>query len=101
MGRSTDLGATDAPGTAGAWGGGNILLPRSHYVRSHAVAIASLALLTFPAGAQARDTTVHDKTFLTRRDLLVSGLGLGATALVTVFDHDIARASQEPRWQDS
>jgi membrane-associated phospholipid phosphatase len=70
-------------------------------VRSYAVALASLALLASTGRAQVRDTTFHDKTFLTRRDLLVSGLALGATALVSIYDGDIARASQQPRWQDS
>jgi membrane-associated phospholipid phosphatase len=69
-------------------------------VRSYAV-VATLALFAATSGAQVRDTSFHDKTFLTRRDLLVSVLALGATGLVSVYDDDIARASQEPRWQDS
>src|SRR3981189_2662406 len=75
--------------------------PGAIFVRSSAAAVASLALLAATAGAQLRDTTFHDKTFLTRRDLLVSGLALGATALVSIFDGDIARGSQQPNWKDS
>jgi membrane-associated phospholipid phosphatase len=70
-------------------------------VRHFCVAVASLALVASSAGAQMRDTTRHDKTFLTRRDLLISGIGLAATGLVSIYDDDIALASQQPRWQDS
>jgi membrane-associated phospholipid phosphatase len=81
----------------------SLLLNRSHFVRpcSFAAAAASFALLATTAGAQAIDTTTHDKTFLTRRDLLVSGLAVGATALLSIYDDDIAKASQQARWQDS
>jgi hypothetical protein len=70
-------------------------------VRSFPVAVVSLALLATAAGAQVRDTTHRDKTFLTRRDLVWSGLALGATGLLSIYDDDIARASQQSRWQDS
>jgi membrane-associated phospholipid phosphatase len=70
-------------------------------VRPFRVVVASLALLANIAGAQRADTAHHDKTFLTRRDLLLSGLALGATGLLSIYDDDIARASQQPRWQDS
>jgi membrane-associated phospholipid phosphatase len=64
------------------------------------VAVASLALLATTAAAQAADTARHDKTFLTRRDLVLSGLALGATGLVSIYDDDVASASQQPKWQD-
>jgi membrane-associated phospholipid phosphatase len=70
-------------------------------VRPFCVVVASLALLVNTAGAQAADTTRHDKTFLTRRDLLLAGLAVGATGVLSIYDDDIARASQTPRWQDS
>jgi membrane-associated phospholipid phosphatase len=63
-------------------------------VRSFRVAVASLALLANVADAQIADTARGDKTFLTKRDLLWTGLAVGATGLVSIFDDDIARASQ-------
>jgi membrane-associated phospholipid phosphatase len=68
-------------------------------VRPFCVVVASLALLVNTAGAQAADTSRHDKTFLTRRDLLLAGLAVGATGVLSIYDDDIARASQTPRWQ--
>jgi membrane-associated phospholipid phosphatase len=58
-----------------------------------------IALVANVAGAQASDTTHRDKTFLTRRDLAMSGVALGATALLSIYDKDIALASQQPRYQ--
>jgi membrane-associated phospholipid phosphatase len=58
-----------------------------------------LALVAELAGAQAPDTTRRDKTFLTRRDLVISGLALGATALLSRYDDDIALASQQARYK--
>jgi hypothetical protein len=64
------------------------------------VRVALLALvLPCAVGAQAGDTTTHDKTFLTRRDLGVGAVALGATALLSRWDTDIAKASQQPRYQ--
>src|SRR6476660_6055308 len=45
--------------------------------------------------AQARDSVEHDKTFLTRRDFLVLGVGAAATGVLSIFDDDIAIASQQ------
>ena len=48
------------------------------------------------ASAQETDTTSRgDKTFLTRRDLVTAGIALGASALVSIWDTDIAQASQK------
>jgi membrane-associated phospholipid phosphatase len=59
----------------------------------------ALLLIAQVAGAQGLDSTSRgDKTFLTRRDLLTAGLAIGATALVSVWDPDIAKASQEKRF---
>ncbi|HEX6599546.1 MAG TPA: phosphatase PAP2 family protein [Gemmatimonadaceae bacterium] len=71
---------------------------------------ASIALVLFPALALAQavptgtsslrdDTTQHDKTFLTRRDFIVLGVGAAATGVLSLFDDDIAVASQQGRWQ--
>lgn len=61
---------------------------------------ASLALVLVPALALAQaDSVVHDKTFLTRRDLVVLGVGAAATGVLSIFDDDIAVASQQSRWQ--
>jgi hypothetical protein len=68
-------------------------------VRSFSAAVVAVTLLSRAAAAQAPDTASHDKTFVTRADLLVSGVALGATALLSHWDTDIARASQGPRYQ--
>ena len=63
------------------------------------VAIALLASLhATESGAQRADST--SKTFFIRRDLLVSGIALGATGLLSIFDKDIARSSQRNRRND-
>lgn len=64
--------------------------------------LVALLLAAQPLGAQSADTTSRgDKTFLTKRDLAISGLALGASALLSVWDPDIALASREARYQDS
>jgi membrane-associated phospholipid phosphatase len=70
-------------------------------VRSPVAFVISLALVTNVAGAQARDTVTHDKTFLTRKDLLITGAAVGATALISVFDDDVAKSSQGTRFNSS
>jgi membrane-associated phospholipid phosphatase len=68
-------------------------------VRPIATVAVLLAFVSGPAAAQARDTARVDKTFLTRRDLLISGVALGATALLSRYDDDIALASRQSRYQ--
>ncbi|HET9685102.1 MAG TPA: hypothetical protein VFP15_13440, partial [Gemmatimonadaceae bacterium] len=41
--------------------------------------------------AQTVDTTSHDKTFLTRRDFVVLGIGAAATGVLSIWDDDIAK----------
>ena len=61
-----------------------------------------LLLVAGSLGAQAPDSASRgDKTFLTRRDLVTGGIALGATALLSVWDVDIAKASQRGWYQDS
>lgn len=65
---------------------------------------ASLAFVLVPAlalGQQAPTGAAgqHDKTFLTRRDFLVLGVGAAATGVLSLFDDDIAVASQQHRFQ--
>ena len=59
----------------------------------------ALALLvaSHAAGAQSADSLVSrgDKTFLVRRDLAIGGIALGATALLSIWDDDIAIQSQK------
>jgi hypothetical protein len=55
-------------------------------------ALVLLALAARSASAQMTDTVTHDKTFLTRKDLGVSVVALGATALLSRWDTDIAKA---------
>jgi membrane-associated phospholipid phosphatase len=64
-------------------------------------AAALLALVAIPASAQMTDTVTHDKTFLTRKDLGISAVALGATALLSHWDTDIAKASQGSKYQGS
>jgi membrane-associated phospholipid phosphatase len=68
----------------------------------HAVRVVlCLLLLVPPLDAQSPDTTSRgDKTFLTKRDLAISGVAFGAAALLSVWDDDIALASQKPGWQE-
>ena len=66
----------------------------------HALRRALIALvLPVTMFAQAADTVQHDKTFLTRRDFLVLGAGAVATGVLSIFDDDIAIASQQHRFQ--
>jgi membrane-associated phospholipid phosphatase len=68
------------------------------------IAVALLVLAAPTTRAQMTDTVAHhDKTFLTRRDLALSGLALAGTALLSRWDTDIAKASQVPTstWQGS
>lgn len=61
----------------------------------------ALAAVVLPVTlfAQAPDSVVHDKTFLTRRDFWVLGAGMAATGVISLFDDDIAVASQQDRFQ--
>src|SRR5437764_6350334 len=75
-------------------------------IHVHVARFASLttllsALLAAQAvGAQSADTTSHgDKTFLTKRDLGIAGIALGTTALLSIWDPDIAKASQDSQYQ--
>jgi membrane-associated phospholipid phosphatase len=78
------------------------LTNRSSAVRYAAGLAVALFLAVHPVGAQSVDSTSRgDKTFLTRRDLVTSGIALGASALLSVWDDDIAKASQSARFQDS
>jgi hypothetical protein len=64
--------------------------------------VLSLVFVAGSASAQGTDTTSGgDKTFLTRRDLITGGIALGATALLSIWDTDIAQASQRGWYQDS
>ena len=69
-------------------------------MRSLGTVVVLLAFASQSVLGQAPDTTRHDKTFLTRRDLVISGLAVGATALLSRYDDDIAIASQQDRYKD-
>ena len=58
-------------------------------------------VLPVTALAQSVDTVTHDKTFLTRKDLLVLGAGAVATGVLSIWDDDIAKWSQQEQFQDS
>jgi membrane-associated phospholipid phosphatase len=64
----------------------------------------ALALLSFLAAAPAAaqiDSTRVDKTFFTRRDLVIGAIGVGAGALTAIFDERIANWMQSPSVQGS
>jgi membrane-associated phospholipid phosphatase len=72
------------------------------FVRHPARLVFALLFVGTPLGAQMSDTTSRgDKTFLTKRDLAISALALGTTALISVWDDDVAKASQESRYKTS
>ena len=67
-----------------------------HHVHILKKVCLSLLVATQAVGAQGTDSTSRgDKTFLTRRDLVTAGVALGATALLSRWDTDIAQASQK------
>ncbi|MDB4878616.1 MAG: phosphoesterase PA-phosphatase related protein [Gemmatimonadetes bacterium] len=70
-------------------------------MRALALAPFLLLLGVSSAAAQGPDTLRRDKTFLVRRDLAIAGMAFGAAGLLSRWDTDIARASQQPRYQDS
>jgi membrane-associated phospholipid phosphatase len=70
-------------------------------LRPYLTLALSLSLLGGSAGAQLADTSRADKVFFTKHDLVLTGLAFGATGLISVFDDNIARWSQQPRFQDS
>lgn len=76
------------------------LNPRSELVRRYVTVVLSLALLGQSAGAQRADTSGVSKTFLNRRDLALTGVALVATGALSLFDPQIARASQRGRRTD-
>lgn len=67
-------------------------------MRPYVIAVFSLVLLQSSALAQPADSS---RSFLNRRDFVVAGAVLGAAGVLSVFDDDIALASQRGRWQDS
>ena len=88
-------------GTGGARAEATILHPRSSFVRPFGTVVVLLALASQSALGQAPDSSRRDKTFLTRRDALITGLAVGATALLSRYDDDIALASRENRFRGS
>jgi len=74
--------------------------------RTRATRIAATALLvsSAPLTAQTDTTKVEtatDKTFFTREDLLITGVGFAASIAVSAFDERIARWSQSSGVQGS
>ncbi|HEX7978808.1 MAG TPA: phosphatase PAP2 family protein [Gemmatimonadaceae bacterium] len=65
-------------------------------------ALLSALIAAQTLGAQGTDSTSRgDKTFLTKRDLGIAGVALGATAFLSIWDPDIARASQDSEFQNN
>ena len=69
------------------------------YIKKGALALL-VGLAAAPAGAQI-DTTRADKTFFTRRDIVIGAIGIGAGALTAIFDERIAHWMQSPSVQGS
>ena len=69
------------------------------YIKKGALALL-VGLAAAPVGAQV-DTTHVDKTFFTRRDLVIGAIGIGAGALTAIFDERIAYWMQSPGVQGS
>ena len=63
--------------------------------------IALSAALAQSTAGQAPDSAGRSNTFLNRRDIGIVGAAVAGTVLLSVFDDDIARASQETRFQGS
>jgi len=61
--------------------------------------IVSLCLAASTLTAQTNDSTTADKTFFTRRDLVLTGLAVAASAGVSAFDERIGRWARSPRIQ--
>lgn len=63
----------------------------------------AFAVIACPLRAQQITDSLPrgSKTFLTRRDLAIAGVALGATALLSIWDDDIAIESQKPEYQTS
>lgn len=60
--------------------------------------LVALSIAAQPALAQRPDSASRgDRTFMTRRDLWIGAAALGATALLSIWDDDIALASQKDR----
>ncbi len=57
------------------------------------------ALAARPGLSQTPDTTHHSATFLTQRDLGTAAIALAGVSILSIWDVDIARASQEPKYQ--
>ena len=57
--------------------------------------LVALLLAAQPLMAQ-RDTSRVDKTFFTRKDFVVLGIGFGASAVISAFDESIANWTQGP-----
>ncbi|NUS47468.1 MAG: phosphatase PAP2 family protein [Gemmatimonadaceae bacterium] len=70
-------------------------------MRSFGTVVVLVALASQSVLAQAPDSSRHDKTFLTRRDLGLAAIAVGATALLSHYDVDIARASRDSQYQRS
>src|SRR4051812_44571883 len=64
----------------------------------HLAALVAAALIAIPSTSTRAQTPVDsgrvDKTFFTRRDLVLSGAALAGTAVVSTFDERIARWTQ-------
>ena len=70
-------------------------------MRRFPTALLLLLAVASAGTARGQDTTSHDKTFLVRRDLGYAGAAIAASALLSHWDTDIAKASQQSKYQSA
>ena len=70
-------------------------------MRPLVIVALSILVLGSAVDAQVQEPSGVSKHFLVKRDLVWAGAALGATALLSVWDDDIAIASQESRYQST
>jgi len=63
--------------------------------------VLSLVFVASTLAAQANDSTVADKTFFTRRDLVLSGVAIAGSGVISMFDERIGRWARSPSVQGS
>jgi membrane-associated phospholipid phosphatase len=71
-----------------------------YLIKKRAVALL-VALAATPLSAQTDSAAHVDKTFFTRRDLVIAGIGIGAGLLTSVFDERISHWTQTTGVQGS
>jgi hypothetical protein len=61
--------------------------------------VLSFCLVTSTLAAQSTDSTAAPKTFFRRRDLVLSGVAIAGSGVVSIFDERIGRWARSPNVQ--